>query len=161
MVARSIAAMRSLIIFLATGFYSGYVPGAPGTAGSVVGAAIWWFFVRPLWDRSPVLTIALWAAVFAAGCFISGRAETIFGERDSPHIVIDEICGMAATMFFVAPGWPWLAAGFAVFRLFDIVKPFPIGLIDRRMRGGFGVMFDDLAAAIYANLVLQVAMRLI
>jgi len=161
MVARSIAAMRFLIIFLATGFYSGYVPVAPGTAGSVVGAAVWWFFLSPLWDRSPVLMIALWAVVFAAGCVISGRAEEIFGERDSPHIVIDEICGMAATMFLVPAGWRWLAAGFALFRLFDIAKPFPIGLIDRGMPGGPGVMFDDLAAAIYANLVLQVAMRLI
>jgi phosphatidylglycerophosphatase A len=161
MVARSIAAMRFLIIFLATGCYSGYVPVAPGTAGSVVGAAIWWIFGRPLWERSPILTMALWAALFTAGCAISGRAEAIFGERDSPRIVLDEICGMAATMFFVAPGWRWLAAGFALFRLFDIAKPFPAGLIDRRMRGGAGVMFDDLAAAIYANLVLQVAMRLI
>jgi phosphatidylglycerophosphatase A len=153
--------MRLLIIFLATGFYSGYTPASPGTAGSVVGVAIWWLIFLPLWQRSPAAAIALWAITFAAGCFISGRAEEIFGEHDSPKIVIDEICGMVATMFLVPQGWPWVAAGFAAFRLFDILKPFPAGLIDRRMRGGTGVMCDDLAAAIYANLVLQIASRLI
>ncbi len=153
--------MRSLIIFLATGFYSGYAPAAPGTAGSVVGAALWWLVFIPLWHRSPAAAIALWALVFAAGCFLAGRAESIFNEKDSPRIVIDEICGMIATMFFVPPGWPWTAASFAAFRLFDILKPFPAGLIDRRMPGGAGVMFDDLAAAIYANLMLQIAARLL
>lgn len=153
--------MRFLIIFLATGFYSGYTPAIPGTAGSVVGVAIWWLIFLPLWHRSPAMTIALWALTFAAGCFISGRAEEIFGEIDSPRIVIDEICGMIATMFFNPSGWLYLAVGFAAFRLFDIVKPFPIGLMERRIRGGPGVMFDDLAAAIYANLVLQMTSRLI
>jgi len=153
--------MRFLTIFLATGFYSGYAPAMPGTAGSVVGVAIWWLVFRPLWERSPAAAIALWAVTFAAGCFIAGRAEEIFDEPDSSRIVIDEICGMVATMFFNPAGWLYLAAGFALFRLFDIVKPFPAGLIDRRIPGGAGVMFDDLAAAIYANLVLQIASRLI
>jgi phosphatidylglycerophosphatase A len=153
--------MRFLVIFLATGFYSGYTPTIPGTAGSVVGAGIWWLIFLPLWERSPVVAMALLAVTFVVGCFIAGRAEAIFGETDSPRIVIDEICGMVATMFFASPGWPWLAAGFAAFRLFDIVKPFPVGLIDRRMRSGTGVMLDDLAAAIYAGLVLQIASRLI
>jgi len=153
--------MRFLIIFLATGFYSGYVPAIPGTAGSVVGVAVWWLVFLPLWRRSPAAAIALWVITFAAGCFISGRAEEIFGEHDSSKIVIDEICGMVATMFLVPQGWLWVAAGFAAFRLLDILKPFPAGLIDRRMRGGAGVMFDDLAAAIYANLVLQIVSRLI
>jgi phosphatidylglycerophosphatase A len=153
--------MRSLIIFLATGFYSGYSPIAPGTAGSVVGVLIWWLTFIPLWHRSPAASIALWTIIFAVGCYIADHAEKIFDEKDSPRIVIDEIAGMAATMFFVPQGWPWIVAGFAAFRFFDIVKPFPASLIDRRMPGGAGVMFDDLAAAIYANVILQIAARLL
>ncbi len=153
--------MRFLTIFFATGFYSGYAPSAPGTAGSIVGLVIWWLIFAPLWHASPAAAIALWAVIFIAGCFISGHAEIIFGQHDSSKIVIDEICGMIATMFFNSGGWIHLAIGFAAFRVFDILKPFPANQIDRRMGGGAGVMFDDLAAAIYANLVLQLASRLI
>lgn len=153
--------MRELIIFLATGFYSGYVPYAPGTAGSIVGVALVWGVTAPLADRSAIGAAALIAALFVAGCWASGRAEEIFGQHDSSHIVIDEIVGMAVTMFLNPASWAALGAGFALFRLFDIAKPEPAGLIDRRMRGGVGVMLDDVAAGVYANLVLQVLGRLV
>jgi phosphatidylglycerophosphatase A len=152
--------MQFIITLLATGFYSGYVPYAPGTAGSVVGVAIWWLAFEPLTKRSPSGAVALFALMFVAGCFISDRAERIFGTRDSSLIVIDEVMGVVATMFLNPTGWPWLMAGFAAFRLFDVVKPFPAGWIDRTMSGGPAVMLDDLAAAVYANLVLQIASRL-
>lgn len=147
--------MRELILFLATGLYSGYVPRAPGTAGSVVGLALAWGVTVPLAGRSPLAAAALIAALFGAGCWLAGRAEEILGERDSPHIVIDEIIGMAVTMYLNPASAAALGAGFALFRLFDIVKPEPARLIERRMRGGAAVMLDDVAAAIYANLVLR------
>lgn len=147
--------MRKLILFLATGFYSGYAPRLPGTAGSLVGLVLAWGVTVPLARRSPLAALALIAALFAAGCWLSGRAEEFLGEHDSSHIVIDEIVGMALTMYLCPTSWPALGAGFALFRLFDVLKPEPAGLIDRRMRGGVAVMLDDVAAAIYANLVLH------
>lgn len=148
--------MRKLILFLATGFYSGYAPFAPGTAGSVVGLVLAWGVTVPLEHRSPLTALALIAALFAVGCWLSERAEKLLDQHDSSHIVIDEIVGMALTMY-LCPATSWMAfgAGFALFRLFDILKPEPAGLIDRRMRGGVAVMLDDVAAAIYANLVLH------
>jgi phosphatidylglycerophosphatase A len=155
-------AMRKLILFLATGFYSGYAPFAPGTAGSVVGLVLAWGVTVPLERRSPLAALALIAALFAAGCWLSGRAEKLLDQHDSSHIVIDEIVGMALTMY-LCPAASWMAfgAGFALFRLFDVLKPEPAGLIDRRMRGGLAVMLDDVAAAIYANLVLRALVLLV
>ena len=148
--------MRKLILFLATGFYSGYAPIAPGTAGSVVGLVLAWGITIPLEHRSPLAAISLIAALFGVGCWLSGRAEGLLDQHDSAHIVIDEITGMALTMYLCpAADWVALATGFALFRLFDILKPEPAGLVDRRMRGGVAVMLDDVVAAIYANFVLH------
>jgi phosphatidylglycerophosphatase A len=145
-----------LIIFLATGFYTGYTPAVPGTLGSVVGLVLAWFVTVPLAHHSPAAALGLIAALFAAGCWVAGRAEEIFHDRDSSHIVIDEIVGMALTMYLCpSAGWITFAAGFALFRAFDILKPEPAGIIDRRMRGGVAVMLDDIAAAVYANLALH------
>lgn len=153
--------MNSLIILLATGIYSGYAPVAPGTAGSVVGVIFGYFVCAPLWHRSPVAFVAAFVVVFAASCWIAGRAEEIFQQRDCSHIVIDEVLGMVATMFLNPLGWPYLAAGFVAFRVFDIIKPFPAGLIDRRLPGGSAVMLDDLAAGVYANLALRILAHLV
>lgn len=148
--------MRKLILFLASGFYTGYAPFAPGTAGSVVGLALAWSVTVPLEHRSSLAGLGLIAALFVGGCGLSERAEKLLDQHDSSHIVIDEIVGMALTMY-LCPAADWIAfgAGFALFRLFDILKPEPAGLIDRRMRGGIAVMLDDVVAAIYANLVLH------
>ncbi len=148
--------MRKLILFLASGFYTGYAPFAPGTAGSVVGLALAWSVTVPLEHRSSLAALGLIAALFVGGCWLSERAEKLLDQHDSSHIVIDEIVGMALTMY-LCPAADWIAfgAGFALFRLFDILKPEPAGLIDRRMRGGIAVMLDDVVAAIYANLVLH------
>src|ERR1039458_5287383 len=91
--------MRSLIIFFATGFYSGYSPIAPGTAGSVVGLAVVWLVSGPLWTHSPALCLIVFAIGFERWCWISDRAEKIFDQHDDSRIVIDEVLGMAATMF--------------------------------------------------------------
>ena len=153
--------MRSLILFFATGAGTGYAPAAPGTAGSIPGLLLAWLVFAPMWRYSPVVFVVIFAALFAVSCWIAGRAEQIFGNRDDSRIVIDEVLGMVATMFLLPTDWRHLALGFGLFRFFDIIKPFPAGLIDRRMSGGKAVMLDDLASAVYANLVGQVLARFI
>lgn len=152
---------RKLIIFLATGAYSGYSPVAPGTAGAAVGLVLVRLGCAPLWRWAPGLFLAAFAAVFLVSCRIAGQAEEIFDERDSPRIVLDEVLGMAATMFLNPTRWQYLIGGFVLFRLSDIIKPFPAALVERRMRGGAAVMLDDFFAAIYANLALRLAARLL
>lgn len=152
---------RALIIFFATGAYSGYSPVAPGTAGSVVGLVVMWFGFGPLWAYSPAIALVVFAIALVISCWIAGRAEIIFDEHDSSKIVLDEVLGMVATMFANPLTPPWMLGGFVIFRLFDIVKPFPADLIDRRLGGGSGVMLDDLAAGIYANIVLQILWRVL
>ena len=153
--------MRQVIIFLATGAYTGYSPFAPGTAGSVVGLIIGYFFCAPMWQHEPMMFALIFAAVMFLSCLIAGRAEEIFGEHDSSKIVLDEVLGMIATMFLNPLGWASLLGGFVLFRLFDIIKPFPADLIDRKMPGGPGVMLDDLFAGIYANIVLRIALKIL
>jgi phosphatidylglycerophosphatase A len=153
--------MRQVIIFLATGIYTGYSPVAPGTAGSVVGLIIGYFVCAPVWQHEPMMFVLIFAAVMFLSCLIAGRAEEIFGEHDSSKIVLDEVLGMVATMFLNPLGWASLLGGFLLFRLFDIIKPFPASVIDRRMPGGPGVMLDDLFAGIYANIVLRILVHVL
>jgi phosphatidylglycerophosphatase A len=153
--------MKTLISLIATGGYVGYIPLAPGTFGSLEGLLLGWFVFAPIAQRSPLIAIALFVGLFVAGCWVAGQAERIFAQHDSSRIVIDEILAMAAAMFLLPARWPWMLAAFGLFRLFDIMKPYPASLIDRELRGGVGVMLDDLAAAIYANLILQAAWRLL
>jgi phosphatidylglycerophosphatase A len=153
--------MKTLISLIATGGYVGYIPLAPGTFGSVEGLLLGWLVLAPIAQRSPLIAVALFVVLFVAGCWIAGRAERIFARHDSSRIVIDEILGMAAAMFLLPARWPWMLGAFGLFRLFDIMKPYPASLIDRELHGGVGVMLDDLAAAIYANLILQAAWRLL
>jgi phosphatidylglycerophosphatase A len=153
--------MRALIVFIATGAYSGFSPFAPGTAGSLVGVLVVWMAYGPLWSDSPLLALVAFVAAFIISCWIAGRAEEIFTEPDSSKIVIDEVLGMVATMYGNPLTVPWMVAGFVLFRIFDVMKPFPAGWIDRRVEGGTGVMLDDLTSAIYANILLQVARRVL
>jgi len=122
----------------------------------VVGLIIGYFFCAPMWQQEPMIFIAILAAAYVPACRIAGRAEQIFGEHDSSKIVLDEVLGMIATMYLNPLGWPWLLGGFVLFRIFDIIKPFPASLIDRKMPGGPGVMLDDLFSGIYANIVLRI-----
>jgi phosphatidylglycerophosphatase A len=151
--------MRWLVIFLASGAYTGYAPFVPGTAGAVLGLVLGWIFFAPLWQRSPMAFLMLFTVIFVSACFVAEAAEKIFDQHDSSRIVLDEVLGMIATMFLNPVVWTWVVAGFVLFRIFDILKPWPASVFDR-MQGGAGVMLDDLAAAIYANVMLQV-LRLI
>ena len=102
----------------------------------------------------------LFGVVFLVACSLADCAGKIFAETDSSAIVFDEILGMIATMFGNPTSWTWLIAGFILFRLSDIIKPWPASRFDR-MDSGTGVMLDDLAAAIYANITLRVLQRIV
>ena len=144
---------RAAVTFLASGAFVGYAPVVPGTAGSLVGLFVARSTVSS-WQYSPAIFLTGFALVFVAACRVADCAERILGQPDSPAIVIDEILGMIATMLGNPVSWPWLIAGFGLFRLFDILKPWPASRFDR-MHGGAGVMLDDLAAAFYANVALR------
>lgn len=137
---------------LAFGFGSGLVPKAPGTAGSLVALALALLLVQ----APQVAAIAFIVAAFLAGIWLCERVGRKLGEHDHSGIVWDEFVGMWLVLVCIPFHWAWWLAGFALFRLFDIVKPWPIGWLDRRVRGGLGVMLDDVLAAGYALAVLGV-----
>jgi phosphatidylglycerophosphatase A len=137
--------------FLALGFGSGLVPKGPGTAGTVVAIPVY-LLLQPL----PVTAyVALVTALFLVGIPICAHTARRMGVHDHPGIVWDEIVGYLVTMTFAPQGWLWVVAGFVLFRVFDIAKPWPIRLLDRKVGGGFGIMVDDLLAGIFAAVVLQ------
>jgi phosphatidylglycerophosphatase A len=147
------------MLTIATGLGSGYSPKAPGTAGTAVAVVLYF----PLAWGCARLGAAGWvayalatAAVAAAGIRAATWAEALFGKKDAGQVVIDEIAGYLVTMFLLPATLPWAMAGFAAFRLFDIWKPWPIhGL--QRLKGGWGVMIDDLLAGAYACALLHAA----
>ena len=142
---------EKFIRILSAGFGSGFSPLVPGTAGTVVGIPLYWLFSFFSW---PIWLISILAFTCLAW-YVSDEAERLFGRKDAPCIVIDEIAGLQWTLFLVTPTVSHVALGFVLFRLFDIVKPFPARLFQDRLPGGSGVVADDLAAGVYANLVLQ------
>jgi phosphatidylglycerophosphatase A len=148
--------LKDPVHLLALGFGSGLAPAAPGTFGSLVGVAAV-LLVHPL---SLAAELAVIAAALVAGIWICGESARRLGVHDHPGIVWDEITGMLITMAFAPDGWAWLAAGFVLFRFFDILKPWPIRKLDHGMAGGLGIMLDDVLAGVYAGLLLFVAARL-
>lgn len=143
---------QQIIKFLASGFYAGYSPIAPGTAGSLVGVLAYLL----LQNLSNAVFTAIVILISALGIYIAGKAENIYQKKDCPRIVIDEIAGMLLTFISLPKGINFLLAGFISFRIFDIFKPFPIRLIDRRLKGGWGIVLDDILAGVYANLLVRV-----
>ena len=139
-------------VSLATCGWVGYVPLAPGTAGSLVGLACFGA-VRLLagaWTE-----LALVAAVVGCGVWAATAAERHFGRSDPGNVVIDEVAGMLLTLLWLPVTWQGAVAGFCLFRLFDIVKPFPARQVER-LSGGWGIMADDIAAAAYAHVALRI-----
>lgn len=143
---------RAAILFFAQGAYTGRSPVAPGTAGTLLGVLLY-VFAAGL-SLAPYLALCL--VLVLLGTWAAGRAETLLGGKDDPRIVIDEVAGYLVAMILIPPGWGFAAAGFFLFRFFDIVKPFPIYRL-QRLKGGIGVMIDDLGAAVYTNIVLRIA----
>jgi len=148
----SLSVLKDPVQILATGFGSGCAPVAPGTFGTLVAVLPAWLMVGlPLAARAAVV-----AFLFVAGIWICALSARRLGVHDHPGIVFDEIVGYLATMLAAPPGAIGYIAAFALFRLFDIVKPWPIRDLDHSLRGGVGIMLDDLAAAGYAALCLLI-----
>lgn len=141
-------------MFLATAGYSGYTPIAPGTVGSAVGLVVYWLVSS---SHSRAIEVAAIVVVFAAGVWASSVAERHFGKVDPGPVVIDEVVGMLITLAFIPVGLSGAIAGFVLFRISDVIKPFPAARFER-LHGGLGVMADDAMAAIYANLALRVVL---
>ena len=140
-----------IVEFLARGFGSGWSPLMPGTCGTLVGVGV--YLLLPPLPLPGYIIITLSLAGIGIG--ICGRAAHLMGEKDHPGIVFDEIVGFLITMIGAPEGWLWVVMGLALFRLFDITKPWPIRWIERRFQGGFGIMLDDVAAGIFALICLQ------
>jgi phosphatidylglycerophosphatase A len=143
-----------LAVFVATVAYCGYFPLAPGTIGSAVGLI---FYLLVWWSQSRVTEIALITTLFAAGVWAGTTAERYFGGIDPGPVVIDEVVGMLITLAFISVGLSGAVAGFVLFRIFDVLKPFPARRFER-FHGGLGVMADDAMAAVYANMMLRIVL---
>jgi phosphatidylglycerophosphatase A len=137
--------------FAALGFGSGLSPKAPGTVGTL--AAIPFFLLFA--SLEPLIYLAVLGVMAMAGIWICGQTARDVGVHDHGAIVWDEFVGFFITMFMIPVSISSLFAGFVLFRFFDIVKPWPIKLIDRRLHGGFGIMFDDVLAGIFALVLMQ------
>jgi phosphatidylglycerophosphatase A len=142
-------------VVLATGFGSGYSPIAPGTAGTIVAVPIYLLLVW-YWHLSLVSYLIVVVIVTALGCLAAHRAGRHFGLIDAGHIVIDEIAGFLISMTAVAVSWPAIIIGFILFRVSDILKPWPASYFDRKVANGFGVVMDDVMAGLYVLVVMQV-----
>ena len=143
--------MKTFILAISTGLGFGYLRPAPGTWGTLAGV----FLLLILQSISPFSYLVTVAGLFFLGAWAAGAAEIILNQVDSPHIVIDEIVGLLVTMFMVPVTFWNVIWAFFLFRFFDIIKFWPARAIDRAQAGGIGVMADDLAAAVYANVCLQ------
>lgn len=134
-----------------TFFGVGYVPGAPGTAGTLAAAGV--VYLLSLAGGAvlySVFTLGLIILSFVA----AGRCVSIFKREDPPEVVVDEVCGFLVCMLFVPLSPINLALGFFLFRFFDIAKPFPIRRFEK-LPGGYGIVMDDVLAGVYGNLCLQ------
>ena len=143
--------MTRLAVLLATVGYCGYFPVAPGTVGSAAGLLV---YLAVAWTGSPIVEVAAIVLTFAVGAWAATHAERFFGGIDPGPVVIDEVLGMLITLAFIPAGWQAMLAGFFLFRVFDVIKPYPANRLET-FHGGFGIMADDAMAGVYANLALR------
>jgi len=139
------------IHLLAFGFGSGAAPKAPGTWGTLAAVLIYW----PLSQLSPEHYLLMLLVTSVMGIYICGQTARDLGVHDHGSIVWDEFVGFWITMFAAPVGCVWVVVGFVLFRFFDIIKPWPISWIDKKITGGFGIMLDDVIAGVMAAVVLQ------
>ena len=142
--------LRDPVNLLAFGLGTGLSPVAPGTAGSLLGFALAWFTM----DLPLTIRVMVAIALIVSGIWICGESARRIAVHDHPGIVWDEIAGIYVALLVAAPEiWVW-ALCFGLFRLFDVWKPWPIRDLDHRLKGGLGIMLDDLVAALYTALIL-------
>ena len=147
----SLTDLRQPFHCMALGFGSGLAPVAPGTFGTLAAVPFYFLLAQtPLW-----MYIVIVISAFGIGVYCCQVTADHLGVHDHPAIVWDEMVGYWLTMAAAPPGWQWPVIGFVLFRFFDIIKPWPIGWIDSRVHGGLGIMLDDILAAVYAWLCLQ------
>ena len=145
------------VMFLATGFYAGNIPFAPGTFGSLIGLPL--CFVLAGMSATPAIIGTLLFIFFAV--WIADAAEKILAQSDPGCIVIDEIAGMLVALVGLPFNLITVVIGFIIFRILDILKPFPIRDLDKRIPGGLGVVADDVAAGIITNLLLRIIIQIL
>ncbi len=138
---------------IAFGFGTGLAPKAPGTVGTLLGLPLFWLVVAVAQDLPNQIIFLI--ATFLLGIWACGRTGRTLGIADHGGMVWDEIVAFALVLLFTPAGWLWMVLAFALFRLFDILKPWPIRLADTHFKSGFGVMFDDLLAALYAIAIIK------
>jgi len=146
--------------FIATGAYTGYAPLVPGTFGTIPGVLLAPLFAR-LGQANPALYVLALLAAIAVAIWAASAVAAEEGVSDPQIVVVDEVVGYLVTMAFVPVTPGTLFAAFVAFRLFDIVKPPPIRHVDRKVKGGLGVMSDDIVAAFYTLLVLAAVKRIL
>ena len=134
---------------IASIFYVGYLPVAPGTLGSLAAIILYYFICK-----SAIIMAAVILIVIILGFITAGRVEKIFREKDPGEIVIDEFAGMLISLYCLPPTTGYVVTGFLLFRFFDIVKPKPIHDLEK-LKGSLGIMADDIIAGVYANIILQ------
>jgi phosphatidylglycerophosphatase A len=147
---------RNPLHLLACGLGAGAVPKVPGTAGTIVAIPLY-LLLQPL---APLHYLLIVVVMFLFGVWLCGRVSHDLEVHDHGGIVWDEWVGLLVTLWLAPSGWGWLLAGFLLFRLFDIWKPWPIGWLDRHVTGGLGIMLDDLLAGVYGFALLQLTVYL-
>lgn len=153
---------RNPVYLLAYGFGSGLLPRAPGTAGTIVGVIVYLLLTPVAAWLYAVITVVL----FAVGILISGHTARRLGVEDPGAVNWDEVVGYLVTMLLIPhhwntpEAWLWILVGFVLFRFFDILKPWPIRWLDRNVKGGFGIMLDDVAAGLVSAILLYIAYTL-
>lgn len=143
--------LKNPIHFLALGFGSGLAPKAPGTFGTIMAVPLY-LLLQPLTIQSYIAVVIL---ITLIGIYICDQSSKLMGVHDHPGIVWDEFAGYLITMIAVPFEWYWVLLGFILFRFFDIVKPQPIGWLDKSVKGGLGIMVDDVLAGVMAGICLH------
>lgn len=148
--------LKGPILFLSSGTYLGYIPLASGTFGTLWGLPIFfWLSAQSLWFQVLFIIGSIGLAILLAG-----QAEKIWNRKDPSQVVIDEIVGYLTTMAGMPFSWTMAVSGFFIFRIMDILKPFPIRKIDQGLPGGWGIVLDDVLAGVYSQIILRILVYL-